>query len=89
MAAVYISAMHKSSGKTLVSLGVGAALTQRGVAVQTSMKGPDFIDPLWLSRATGRACFNLDFHAMSHPEIRASCDQVESLLAIQLDRMML
>ena len=71
MAAVYISAMHKSSGKTLVSLGVGAALTQRGVAVQTYKKGPDFIDPLWLSMATGRACFNLDFHAMSHPEISA------------------
>lgn len=71
MGAVLISAMRKSSGKTLVSLGVAAALAKRGVAVQTYKKGPDYIDPLWLTRASGRDCFNLDFHAMSHAEIVA------------------
>ncbi len=69
MAAVLISALHKSSGKTLVSLGVAAALAKRGVIVQTYKKGPDYIDPLWLARASRRDCFNLDFHTMSHPEI--------------------
>ncbi|MBI3444422.1 MAG: cobyrinate a,c-diamide synthase [Magnetospirillum sp.] len=71
-----ISAAHKSSGKTTVTVGLAAALTARGLAVQPFKKGPDYIDPLWLGAATGRACRNLDFHTQPPHLIRATFERV-------------
>jgi cobyrinic acid a,c-diamide synthase len=69
MKSLYISAAHKSSGKTTVSIGLSAALTSQGYRLQTYKKGPDYIDPKWLEKATARPCYNLDFHTMSHNEL--------------------
>lgn len=66
-----VSAAHKSSGKTTLSIGLARAMTERGLVVQTFKKGPDYIDPMWLARASHRPCFNLDPHLMHDAEIGA------------------
>lgn len=73
-----ISAAHKSSGKTVVTAGLAAALRQQGVTVQPFKKGPDYIDAGWLSLAAGTPCYNLDFHTQSHNEIIAMAGRFPS-----------
>ena len=72
---IFISAAHKSSGKTLVSMGLCAAYRRRGMRVAAFKKGPDYIDPAWLAKASGRACWNLDFFTMDKEEILACFDR--------------
>jgi cobyrinic acid a,c-diamide synthase len=71
MAHLLIAATQKSSGKTTFTTGLAAALGRRGMIVQPFKKGPDYIDPMWLGRAAGRPCYNLDFHCMEESEIIA------------------
>ncbi len=67
-----VSAAHKSSGKTTVTLGLAAAFAARGVALQTFKKGPDYIDPMWLALASGRACYNLDTYLMGEAAVQSA-----------------
>ncbi len=65
MSSFYVSAAHKSSGKTTISIGLAAAFRKQGYAVQAFKKGPDYIDPIWLAQASGNDCHNLDFFSAS------------------------
>ena len=84
MSSFYISAPHKSSGKTTLSIGITSAIRQRGLSVQTFKKGPDYIDPIWLSQASGQDCHNLDFYTSSRDFIQQQfkqyCRQSDAIL---------
>ena len=72
MQRIFITAAHKSSGKTTLTLGLCAALNARGLSVSPYKKGPDYIDPMWLSRASENDCHNLDFQTMTDDEMLAT-----------------
>ncbi|MGV6852945.1 MAG: cobyrinate a,c-diamide synthase [bacterium] len=67
--AFYLTATKKSSGKTTVSIALARALHKRQKTVQVYKKGPDYIDPLWLSAAANNPCYNLDFNVQNAREI--------------------
>ena len=68
---VIIAAPRSGSGKTVVTLGLLAALRRRGIAVAPGKTGPDYIDAAILARAAGREAINFDPWAMSAARLRA------------------
>lgn len=65
-----IAAPRSGSGKTILTLGLLAALRARGLAVAPAKTGPDYIDRTILARAAGSEAINLDPWAMSAARLR-------------------
>jgi cobyrinic acid a,c-diamide synthase len=69
---VLIAGLRGSGGKTLVSVGLTAALTRRGRRVAPFKKGADYIDAAWLSTAANHPCRNLDLFMVDRGRVYRS-----------------
>lgn len=67
--AILLAAPMTGSGKTALCLGLLRALADRGLAVGSFKVGPDFLDPAFHTRASGRPSPSLDAWAMRLPTL--------------------
>jgi cobyrinic acid a,c-diamide synthase len=77
-----IGAPTSGSGKTVVTLALLRALRAAGVAVASFKVGPDYIDPMFHARASGRRCVNLDSWAMRIETLAGLSDDLASDAAL-------
>lgn len=66
---IVVGAVQGRSGKTTFTLGLLKALKTKGYQVQPFKKGPDYIDPSWMTFASGVPCRNLDAFMMRPEQI--------------------
>ena len=65
-----ITAPGSGSGKTLITLGLIAALSAKGLRVAGAKTGPDYIDTSFLTLASGKKAINLDPWAMDEARLK-------------------
>ncbi|MCD6163761.1 MAG: cobyrinate a,c-diamide synthase [candidate division Zixibacteria bacterium] len=64
-----IAGLSGDSGKTIVSLSLLTALSQKGVDISVFKKGPDYIDSAWLSIISKTQCRNLDTYLVEPDDV--------------------
>jgi cobyrinic acid a,c-diamide synthase len=66
---IIVAGMGGGSGKSVVAVGLVAALVRQGFKVVPFKKGPDYIDAGWLQLVANHPCYNLDPYLMSRESI--------------------
>lgn len=57
---IVIAGTNSGAGKTSICLALAAGLRAMGVAVSPFKVGPDYLDPMYLTKLSDRSCYNLD-----------------------------
>ncbi len=68
--ALFISAPASGQGKTTVTAALARAWRRQGLRVRVFKTGPDFIDPMIHTRASGEPCWQLDLWMGGEPHCR-------------------
>ena len=66
---IVVAGLSGGSGKSIVAVGLVAALASQGRRVVPFKKGPDYIDAGWLQLAADKPCYNLDPYLMDREVI--------------------